>query len=150
LEGLDTTQLVDGCLCYVQSESSYYQLDKESGEVANGTTVVAALRGGNWIKWELQGVGEPITQTTWWIDRQNGDNANDGLTEATAIRDFAEFSRRVGENPLVTSTVTVNIAAGVGTANDTIIGGTGVDYSGGATNLPYIEAANSAMLVVRP
>jgi hypothetical protein len=44
----------------------------------------------------------------------------------------------------------VNIAKGVGTPNDTIIGGTGVDYSGGAPNLPYIEPANNAMLVVRP
>ena len=59
---------------------------------------------------ELAAGGVEITQTTWWIDKQNGDNDNDGLTEATALKDFAEFNHRVGPNPLVTQTITVNIA----------------------------------------
>jgi hypothetical protein len=49
LLGLDTTQLVDGCLCYVQGEKSYYILDKESAAAPSPPDVIPALKGGNWL-----------------------------------------------------------------------------------------------------
>jgi hypothetical protein len=89
-----------------RATSGYELRDTETAGASKGLPVMGMLV---FID-PVSGPSNPaIDQTTWWIDRQFGDNANDGLTEGTAIRDFAEFSRRVGENPLVTDTVTVNI-----------------------------------------
>jgi hypothetical protein len=42
-------------------------------------------------------VGPSSTQTTWYIDPVNGNDANDGLTPATAIKTDAERQNRVGK-----------------------------------------------------
>lgn len=62
---------------------------------------------------------EAALQTTWFIDSDNGVDTNDGLTLGTAIRTFAEFSRRIGFG-LITSVVTVNLvrASGVWPTTD--------------------------------
>jgi hypothetical protein len=50
-----------------------------------------------------------IRQTDWYLDADNGDDDNDGLTPGTALATAAELRRRWGERPLIAEVVTVNV-----------------------------------------
>jgi len=51
--------------------------------------------------------GTSQSQTTWYVDPVAGNNANDGLTPATAIQTDAERQRRVGLLWIITADTTV-------------------------------------------
>jgi hypothetical protein len=55
-----------------------------------------------------------LTQNTWWIDPAAGSDANDGLTEPTAIKTFAELARRWGPGlPTVPQNTTIHVLGDV-------------------------------------
>jgi hypothetical protein len=49
---------------------------------------------------------QPVTQAPWFFAPQTGNDSRGGATPATAIKTFAEFERRVGEEPVFTSQAT--------------------------------------------
>jgi hypothetical protein len=56
LEGIQTSGLIEGAGCFVQENDGEYLLFPADVQVPNGTTIVAALGGGNWI---LQSTASP-------------------------------------------------------------------------------------------
>lgn len=55
----------------------------------------------------------PLTQFSWWIDQDNGDDNNDGATEATALKSLRELRERIGPYTLVGKEVLAYIKASV-------------------------------------
>lgn len=53
-----------------------------------------------------------LEQLEWWVSVEDGDDSNDGATEATALKTFAEFRRRFGSLPRIEKHYVVNVKAG--------------------------------------
>ena len=52
-------------------------------------------------------------QPTWYVDADNGDDSNSGLTSGTALATFAELQRRWGVRPKFLVPVTVNVLSDI-------------------------------------
>jgi hypothetical protein len=93
----------DGEIVWVRSTACLWVYRVNSGLVADGITVVQSLygNGGVWQRLEtLSGAG--VTQTAWFVDPVNGNDANNGQTAATALKTDAERQRRIGPAPFWT------------------------------------------------
>lgn len=86
---------------YVSTLKDNFYLDKTSVVTANGITVVNSLSSlsgtspGRWIR-KLDYSTDWTIQTTWYIDPSSGNDENTGLSSGTAIKTFAELTRRLG------------------------------------------------------
>lgn len=98
--------LADGSFRYVLSLKAPFVLDRVSTAAPDGITVIAAIGGGNWIRFppapEAWGL-----QATWFIDPVSGSDENTGISSGTAIKTWAEWRRRVGPDILTPTTVTI-------------------------------------------
>lgn len=109
-------EIGDGSLAWVESLKTYYSLDKFSGLPADGINVIeiapGAPRAGvsptaRWIR-QSDGVLDGDLQPIWHINEVTGNDQNSGLTSGTAIKTYAEFLRRIGDN-IITDQITVFI-----------------------------------------
>src|SRR5262245_58945379 len=78
-------------------------------------------------------------QDIWWINPTSGNDANDGLTELTAIRTYAEYLRRtgMGSDRIIAVPIVVNIVGGDLPASDPLIP-TGIVLSGGQLFIDFV------------
>lgn len=90
LAAINTTILKNGALVFVTSPGSIYALLRDSTAVADGFQIVAPLEGpGRWVRQSAaSGSGLLIQDPDWYVDPVNGDDANDGLTPATALKTY--------------------------------------------------------------
>jgi len=82
LQNVDTTELDDGCLCYVVDFASYYQLDKVSTATPVGDVIVQPASGpGRWIFFASTGASED------WMSMKmaTGPQASSNLTQNTWV-----------------------------------------------------------------
>ena len=85
---------------WVRTLLRYYRLDKASVLAVDGITVIAAVGGGRWI-------AEPRVdriwddQPVWFINAATGNDENDGASGPTAIKTWAEYVRRTGEDRFI-------------------------------------------------
>lgn len=92
--------LDNGSHKWVRTVLRYYRLDKASVLAPDGITVIAAVGGGNWI-------AEPRVDRTWddqpvwFINAATGNDENNGATGPTAIKTWAEYVRRTGEDRFI-------------------------------------------------
>ena len=78
----------DGTLCYVPASRTYFQLNIYSVASPNGSTVIAALGGGNWLAFSSAGVdsgGNIASATLTWP----ATTVNPTITEAAQTSDAA-------------------------------------------------------------
>ncbi len=114
LSNADTSGLQDGALAYVKSVNSYYRYaELGTPTPTDGTYVVSTWSGplnpgcapqpsnahgtdvARWVLTNLADVlGVGANFTAYFIDAVLGNNANDGLTPATAIQTARELGRR--------------------------------------------------------
>ncbi len=109
LQALDDTAVDDGGVVSVKSLLDLWILDKSSVLPTDGITVVLPNSGtGRWIRLQLPNLTWQL-QTTWYVNETAGNDENGGSTPATALKNWDEYQRRIGEGPLTVSH-TVNFA----------------------------------------
>jgi len=90
----------DGEFVWCRATQCLWVYRVNSGLVADGITVVASLYGnGVWQRLETSSAAG-VAQLNWFIDPVNGNDSNNGLTAATALKTDAERQRRMGTYPL--------------------------------------------------
>lgn len=91
----------DGFLIYVRSLRSYFSLERASSLAPDGITAIAG-RGVAGSAWVRLPIAHPAWAqiADWYINATTGDDENDGQSDGTALRTFAELSRRWGDNTI--------------------------------------------------
>ena len=94
----------DGETVWVRQTQCLWVYRINSGLTPDGLNVVASLYGNGGV-WQRLATGTSggVAQTTWFIDSTNGNDDNNGLTSATALKTDAERQRRIGTWPLWTA-----------------------------------------------
>jgi hypothetical protein len=91
--------MTNGSFAWVSTQRVPYYLDKTSIVALAPNSVVATGSGtGRWVRDLSFNDQTWLKQTTWHVDHTNGNDTNDGLTLATAIKTIAEWSRRTSGN----------------------------------------------------
>lgn len=111
LQAIDTTILDDGATVVVASLVEVYVLRKGSVAPADGVNIVAPDQSaGRWLRSSTASSAVYGAQTVWYLDPVNGDDANDGLTQSTAIKTRKELAQRLTSPTVITgSALTVNV-----------------------------------------
>lgn len=104
------TGIPDGTLVYVPASRLYFQLNTGSVATPNGTTIIAASGGGNWLAFAAAGVdgsGNVTPNTLTWPA-----TATPQLTEATQTSDVATNSITLAPQPAFASATGTNRTPG--------------------------------------
>lgn len=89
--------LSNGQSAFVQSILSWWVLDTNSLEPADGITVATtATTVGRWLRLTSPTHPSWVIQANWFIDPNTGDDENDGQTSGTALQTISELVRRFG------------------------------------------------------
>lgn len=104
LSGVDTTILKTGALMFVSEVRAYYVFLSEDTSVPDDTAIVAPVNGSG--RWHRMPSVDSIwsTQSEWYVDPIDGEDANAGDTSASPIQTMGELSRRVGTSQIKQST----------------------------------------------
>lgn len=101
--GADDTPMDDGDLGFLESNGSYYKLNKLSNQPVSDFDILyttsARLSNGGPGRWErLLTMVSPsfLTVNDIFINAVNGNDQNSGLTANKALKTFAEFRKRIG------------------------------------------------------
>jgi hypothetical protein len=102
LTAQSTAGMLTGQVAYVQTFGALWSYQPASALTPDGSTVLAAAGGGNWLR-GLSAITEAAAvQTAWYVDAQNtsgtASDENTGLAAGTALRTKAEIFRRWGTN----------------------------------------------------
>lgn len=108
LDTIATSDTSDGSICWVQSLRDFFALDLQSTDDVTPTTVrrpsiVDPGDPGRWVRGEgfFENPSPWLSQTTWYISADNGNDENDGATDTTPLATFAELRRRLGPHPTI-------------------------------------------------
>lgn len=97
LTSIVVTPLDDGAICWVQEEKNDFQLDKFSTLAPDGTNVLAATGGGNWLRvgggTVVTGGFEFLTQPLWAVNSITGNDNNPG-SSTLPLQSLPELARR--------------------------------------------------------
>lgn len=90
----------NGEFAYVLSVKDLWIYNSSSALTTDGITVIAANGPGRWERSNLGSV-DWRSQATWYVDAVAGNDERNGLTSGTALKTFAELTRRWGPNPVI-------------------------------------------------
>lgn len=117
LVDIDTTDLADGSVIWVNSVESFFSFDETSALAADGITVIDPTVGpGRWLRVENPSLRWQ-KQTAWFMNAVSGNDEFDGSSAASLggvvgpIRTPAELVRRINRG-IITANTTVDLAAG--------------------------------------
>lgn len=90
----------NGEFAYVLSVKDLWIYNSSSALTTDGITIITANGPGRWERSNLGSV-EWRSQITWYVDPVAGNDERNGLTSGTALKTFAELTRRWGPNPVI-------------------------------------------------
>ena len=147
LATIDTTEMPNGALAFIDSNRTLYALDRESALVPNGTSVLTALGGGQWVA--VVGGSSVYSANVQWVIA-TGSGSTGALTQGvwTALPQTSLQYTRVGST-LWSAGSTDGVFTYAGPTRDFIVMGslTAQAGSGTTTNFGFSFSRSDAAII---
>lgn len=158
LSAQSSVGMVPGQTAYVQSFGAYWSYQPTSTLTPDGSTVLAASGGGNWLRGPTAIAEQAIAQALWVVDSQNpaASDENTGLSPSSPLMHVAEIYRRYGsKTPSLAQSTTIQCLSNTNASDPidfvpTLIGGGAWTLKGtlaqvGAATIGIFTAKNHAV-----